>query len=157
MGFKLALIILPICFLISCSQLSSRNISVVPLKMLNYLDTISNDGKALTIFKTEFYLIKAYSASKKTDQYIDSFIMKNKDTYLGKYSSYKMVFYKESSETNLENIASHPKIIDRYSQEHDLVYDYTWSNGKFVYRYKFKNGEIIDPKNHVIVKDVDGK
>jgi hypothetical protein len=26
----------------------------------------------------------------------------------------------------------------------DLIYDFTWMKGKFLARYKFKNGEIIE-------------
>ena len=56
-----------------------------------------------------------------------------------------MIFYKESRYTNLIKIAENPRELDRYSVDHDLVFDYTWEDGKFDSRTEIKNGERIYP------------
>ena len=77
--------------------------------------------------------------------HIDSFAGKHINADLLKYNTYRMYFYKESRYTNLIKIAENPREIDRYSNDHDLVFYYTWEDGKFDSRTKVKNGEWVEP------------
>lgn len=140
-------------FSIKCTQITTKNISIVPLKMLNYIDTM-RDGKIIPISKRDFYLVRKYVESKATEKFIDSFVEKNKDKNLSKYATYGIVLYKESSETNIKTIQANPRVIDRYSQQNDMIYEYSWTAGKFGIRFKYKNGEIIEPKSTIIIRDI---
>ena len=95
-----------------------------------------------------FFLVKGYKDNAYCDQYIDSFVHKNSDTgYIASGNSYAMVFYKESKETNVKNIKEMKwKIIDRYSQDHDLIFDYGWKGGLHG-KEKIKNGEVVGDRN----------
>ena len=64
-------------------------------------------------------------------------------------------FLKESSQTNERNIIeSQKKVIDRYSNDHDEIYEYRWAKGSFLAKYKIKNGIIVKPKNDIKVSDI---
>jgi hypothetical protein len=65
-----------------------------------------------------------------------------------------MMFYKESDKTNVKNLSDNPRDLYRYSQDHDLIYEYFWMNGAFLARHKFKNGEIVEPKKSITIEDV---
>lgn len=136
----------------NCTQHSSANILIVPFEMINQTDTMTDRGKTL-YYKSENYLIKNYVESKKTENIIDSFVAENKNKSYQKYEGYNINFYRESSKTNIEHITENPRDLVRYSQSHDLLFDYSWSKGKFVARYKYKNGEMV-PKSDIIVGDV---
>src|SRR5690606_11734426 len=144
--------IIVIFLCIQCNPTSSDKIAIVPFDLLNNRDTFTYRGEIL-FNKSEYFLIKNYSKGKSTEDYIDSFVNANKDSNLDKYSNYGITFYKESAKTNIQNITKNPRDLDRYSQKHDLVYKYKWINGKFIYRFKFKNGELV-PKSDIIVKDI---
>jgi hypothetical protein len=135
-----------ICFILTNKCTNNKNTSIVidHLTMLDHLDTMIDRG-SIVLNKSEFYLVKGYEEKKQFSRYIDSFAMKL-DSNAKKYTDYNIIFYKESSETNRKNIIAYPRIIDRYSQEHDWIYQYSWSNGKFLLKWKIKNGEIIEPK-----------
>lgn len=107
----------------------------------------------MQIDKFDYYLVEGYSDDSTRRQYLDSFVEKNKDQELGKYGNYAMVFYKRSKQTTVENITANKKVIDRYSNQHGLIYEYHWSNGDFLARYKLKNGTIVEPKNDIRVED----
>lgn len=121
--------------------------------MLNYIDTSLDRGKQV-IYKGDYYIVKNYKESKAMEELIDSFVEQNKDTQIQKYTQYRLTFFKESSKTNLSNIMTNPRIIDRYSNDNDRIYEYHWSNGKFLSRWKIKNGEILEPKNDIIIEDI---
>lgn len=140
------------CLQWGCSR-SQQPISIVPLPMLHYTDSTMDRGKQV-IYKSEFYLVKNFREDKTTEALIDRFVNYKKDKQFQKYSDYKMIFYKESDQTNLKNILANRRIIDRYSQENDWIYCYKWSNGKFLSRWKIRNGEIIDPKNDIKVENI---
>lgn len=132
-----------ILILTSCKS-GSQNIAIIPLTMLNYDTTTIMNGKAYPI-KSDFYLVKGYKENSYCENYIDSFVRQHTDTvYLNKGNSYGMVFYKESHQTNLENIKKMKwRIIDRYSQTHDWIFDYEVQRGKYI-KNKIKNGEVIN-------------
>ena len=137
---------------INCTQPSSKTISIVAFEILNYSDTMILSDKTL-FNKGENYLIKNYSESIKTENYIDSFVKRNRDASLTKYDNYSIIFYKESKKTNIENITKRPRDLDRYSQDQDLLFIYRWTNGKYEAKYKFKNGQIVN-NGDIIIKDI---
>jgi hypothetical protein len=122
--------------------------------MLDIVDSMSVDGKK-TFHRADYYLVKDYTDSKSTVNFIDSVINTNKAGNLGEYSDYAMIFFKESSQTNEQNIIeSRQKVIDRYSIDHDEIYEYRWSNGKFLAKYEVGNGVILNPRNSIKIFDV---
>lgn len=133
--------------LIHCSD--SNNITIVPLEVLNQIDTLN--GRT---YKFDFFLVNGYVDNKRSRMVIDSFVVKHKGDYPLKFDQYDMTFYKYSEETNVKNIIANPRVIDRYSQQHDLIYGYSWINGKLVSRMKWKNGEVVDPKGTITVEDI---
>lgn len=137
---------------INCTSSQSR-ISIEPLTMLNYIASVEDRGK-MVVNKVNYYLIHGYEDTKKVKRYIDRFVNNNKDSNLEHYAYFSMIFYKASFETNTRNILSNPRVIDRYSQNHDLIYKYWWSNGRPRSTFKYKNGEVIDPKIDIEVSDV---
>jgi hypothetical protein len=137
---------------LSCAN-SRKPLSIVPLNMLNHTDTVIDRGMNVKN-KADFYLVQGYVDNKNTRDYIDSFVEKNRDTGLKENSNYSVILYKESKQTNVENIMANPKVIDRYSQDNDQIYHYSWMNGKFVARYKVKKGKFVEPKSNVTVEDI---
>jgi hypothetical protein len=136
-----------IVFLISGCANTQKEISIVPLDMLNREDTLKDGGKIL-FYKAKYYLVQNYIDDKKTQQYIDKFVQRNKDPNLQKFTQYNMVFYKESKSTSLKKILENRQYADKYVHLNDRIYNYWWSsNGNFFTKYKMKNGEIIEPKN----------
>lgn len=145
-----------ICFFVIAISLCScktEPLLITPLEMLSRVDTPSFDGKKVST-KVDVYLVSGYDDNSKTRIAIESFIDKNKKDNFLKYMQYEMIFYKESSETNPKNIIANPRIIDRYSQKHDLIYASIWMGGKHLVTEKWKNGEIISPNKKVFVEPV---
>jgi hypothetical protein len=144
-----------ILFLTSCSS-NAQKLKFTRVDKLSIIDTNIVADKKL-ISKEENYMVENYKDDSTSLRLIDSFVNKNKDIALNKYSNYNLAFYKKSDQTNIENISKNKRIIDRYSNEHDLLYRYFWYQGKFIMRYKYKDGEIIEPKNDIILKDMPPK
>lgn len=145
-----------ICFFIIAISLCScktEPLLITPLEMLSHEYITNFDGKKLTT-KFDVFLVSGYVDNSKTRMAIDSFIDKNKRGNFLKYMQYEMIFYKESSETNPKNIIANPRIIDRYSQQHDLIYASKWMGGKHLVTEKWKNGDIISPNKKVFVEPV---
>jgi hypothetical protein len=82
--------------------------------------------------KFESYLISGYEDSQEFEIKLDSFACNFKDSTYTKYDQYSKIFYKKSEFTNNEHIQKNPRDIDRYSQENDLQYSYTWHKGQFI-------------------------
>ena len=136
-----------------CSHSQSK-ISFEELTMFGHTDTSIDLGKT-RIVKARFYIIEGFRDTKEVEKKIDSFVNKNKDPNLSHYTQFTMVFYKKSSITNIEHLAAHKRDLDRYSQNNDLVYSYYWTDGgKFRERYKYKNGEMVEPKSNIKVEDI---
>ena len=84
---------------------------------------------------------------------VDSFA--NQFLNTGKFSpnreEVRLWFYKETSKTNIESIRANPREVDRYSNEHDLVWGFTLQRNNFLRREKFKTGEVIETNSvHVV-------
>jgi len=138
-------------FFINCKSRAQKMV-FIPVKELLDIDTSMFKGKKF-IYKQEVYFIDHYRDDSLSVKTIDSFVNKNKDPLLKTYGGYSITFYKLSSETNIKNIIANPKVIDRYSNQNDAIYLYKWLQGKFLIKFKYKDGEIIEPKNDVTIKD----
>lgn len=107
--------------------------------------SISQTGKEI-IYYNNFFLVSNYSSNNKIEKKLDSFVLHY--TLEMKYSDNleeaRLWFYKESSRTNLISISQNPKEIDRYSNDHDLVYCYIIKGEGERIRERYKNGEVIE-------------
>jgi len=138
---------------VSCRH-SQQKLSISPLPMLDVGDSLEVDG-IKTFSRADYYLVKGFRDTKNSELFIDSFVAREKAGDLQKYSNYAIVFFKESSQTNERNIIeSQKKVIDRYSNDHDEIYEYRWAKGSFLAKYKIKNGIIVKPKNDIKVSDI---
>ena len=149
-----AAVFLSFTVLSACSH-SQDKVSIIPLTMLNYTDSSLDRGN-LFVAKGEFYIVQGFKDNKETQNFIDSFVEKNKDPALNRYNQYDITFYKESSKTNIKNLLANPRDLDRYSQGNDRIYDYYWRGGTFMSRFKIRNGEIIEPKADIKIEDIPG-
>ncbi|WP_295650169.1 hypothetical protein [uncultured Mucilaginibacter sp.] len=149
MNFRYCLLI---CFLLSGCSGHAQKLIFTHVPLLTSIDTSSVSGK-ISISKQECYLIENFTEDSISVKTVDDFVNTHKDSVLKKYANYYITFYKKSSQTNIENIRKNKRIIDRYSFDNDLIYNYFWAQGKFICRFRYKNGELIDPKNNITVKD----
>ena len=145
-----ALLLLTI-MLSACSN-SQGKLSFTPLRMLFRTDTLSQ-GTRQSVTRFEEYLVDNYSDSKEAEKQIDSFAFKNVSSDVGKYTSYQMIFYKKTSRTTVETIKDYKNWIPPESLD-DMIYNYWWNKGKFLVRYKLKNGVIVDPPNNIKVTNI---
>jgi len=140
---KPILFILVIFFLIEC-----KNQPIVILQFYPYnkmTDTSYSNNQVRTL-REDYFLISNFKGYNNSILYVDSFVGKHINPSLLQYNTYRMYFFKESRYTNLIKIEQNPRELDRYSASHDLVFQYTWIDGKFTGREKIKNGETIDPE-----------
>jgi len=150
---RLIIFFLSVFVLESCDH-SQQKLSISPLPMLDIRDSLEVDG-IKTFSRADYYLVKGFRDTKNSELFIDSFVARKKAGDLDKYSNYAIVFFKESSQTNERNIIeSQKKVIDRYSNDHDEIYEYRWAKGSFLAKYKIKNGIIVKPKNDIKVSDI---
>lgn len=123
------------------------------LEMLDSFDTSVSNGKLLQ-FKSKSFLVNGYRYSKKNELVIDSFARNVQTNGIDTFTQFTISFYKKSKETNAENLAKYPRVLDRYSNKHDLIYIYIWRDGEFRVREKFKNGKMIEPENKIEISDI---
>lgn len=109
------------------------------------IDTTISRGKEMIYFNG-FFLVSNYKDSKKIALQLDSFVQAytSKKNYPQSTEEIRFYFYKETSKTNLIEIERNPREVDRYSNEHDLIYYYAVKLNKEMVREKYKNGEIIE-------------
>jgi hypothetical protein len=137
-----------------CSQ---EKIEIVPFTLLNKTDTLKTE-QGINTYKAEYFLVRNYKNDKTCQNYIDSFVAKNKAADLADYTQYNMIFYKESKITNPTHLKENPRDLDRYSLNNDWIYEYQWVQGKFSSRWKIKNGELVDdPANKIIITSIPPK
>lgn len=132
--------------LLSCS-IQQKEITIIPLSILDYDTTAETNGRIYHV-KGAHYLVRDYQDTPANDSLIKRFVEERRDSfYVPGPSSCAMVFYKESSETNLENVNRMKwRIIDRYSQDHDLIFDFELKQDGFIVQ-KLKNGELVNDNN----------
>ncbi|MBD3750611.1 MAG: hypothetical protein IE931_14075 [Sphingobacteriales bacterium] len=76
------------------------------------------------------------------------------------YDYITISIYKYSKKTNLENWKNNPRDIDRYSNEHDLIFCYVIHDNaeRSISKSKYRNGEIVGwDKNKIQIVDAPPK
>lgn len=137
-------IIIALALLQSC--VADKPITITAFTTYNKpVDTTVSLGKEM-IYYNNFFLVSNYRNNQRVERKVDSFVVgfiaANK--YSANTNEIRFYFYKETRRTNLVDIERNPREIDRYSNQHDLVYYYAVkSNGNTV-REKFKNGQVIE-------------
>jgi hypothetical protein len=138
------------CF---CSCHSQSNISFTPVPELRHVDT--SEFREKKIFnRFDYYLVNDFDENRDLNKIIDSFCRSVLPQDVSKYNQYDISFYKHSATANLENIKKRGGDFDRASPLKDLLYIYTWSNGKLIGKYKFKDGRMIEPSNNIKISPI---
>lgn len=151
-------IIIYCLFLIaSCENLHDK-LTIMPLKALDVIDTVRDNGKIKAINKLDYYKVIGFRDDKATLAAIDSFAIKNRDPEFNKYNQYSLSFNQAVDETNKIELKQHP---DRYYNAENAIYEYIWIKGKFIVRNRIKNGVVIEKydgknftKNKVEIKNI---
>ncbi|MDB5232775.1 MAG: hypothetical protein JWN76_3580 [Chitinophagaceae bacterium] len=126
--------------IVTCKKLSKINFLQIPSLSLN---DVRIDRGEKVVNKAESFLIQRnIDDVHKIDVYAKAY----NDSHNNNCAHFDILFYKESSKTNLDNIKLNPRVVDRYSNDNDLLYQYEWIRGKFAARLKFRNGEIVEMK-----------
>lgn len=109
------------------------------------VDTTFTLGKEL-VYYDNFFLVANYSDNNKTQSEIDSFVVNyiSQNKYSAKTEEVRLWFYKETKKTNLVEIKKNPREIDRFSNQHDLVYGYYLKINNDNKREKYKKGNVIE-------------
>lgn len=132
--------------LVACRQ---KELFFLPLSLHEKVDSsIARSSRV------QYFIVRGFSNDKECLRQVDAFAEKSKSSDYANFPQYEIVFYKESDQTNLNNIAKDPRVIDRYSQEHDEVLSYKWSNGKFISRQTIKDGMPQEGTDKIEVKDL---
>lgn len=115
------------------------------------VDSTLSLGK-IRVYYNNFFLITNYKDNLKSQNKLDSFainyILQNK--YAAKTEEVRLWFYKESTRTNLIEIKKNPREVDRYSNQHDLIYGYYIKRDEENIREKYKNGNVIETTDKYI-------
>lgn len=153
---KSVLKLIVVLFFTSCNgQLIKKegNDKIKELKM--FQKTYFLNGE---VCKNLVFIVDYNSSSSSIDTSISSYVKKIIDTIKGNYNQIGFSFYLRSKITNEEHLKKNPRDLDRYSQENDLLWMYTWEKKKNkMTRFKFKNGEIIYPNSEIKVEDIKQK
>lgn len=135
-------------FLIIYGCVNHDAIRFLSITQFNAVDTLINKDK-ISYHKKENFIVEHYSENEMNEKAIDSVGMNPRDSNYKSIQDLQIVFYKSSSKTNLKNLKDNPRDIVRYSQDHDLIYIYYHSSGKFLFKQKWHNGEILDSTNKI--------
>jgi len=96
-------------------------------------------------FKHRYFLVEHYKNNTAVHKKINEYVFKNLPAGYEKYAQYGMTFFKQSGETNLENIKKNPRIIVRYSERNDIVFSNEWLYRQHYSFNKFVDGESTSP------------
>lgn len=151
-NLKYIVVVVIITLFCSCKN-DGEEIEIIPFTLLNEEKTSVDRGDTL-YFKSEYFLIRNYHDGNDLDTMLQKFVDSHIDSTIKKYTQYDIVFYKESEITNEAHLKQRPRDLDRYSQQHDLLFDYCWRNGSFSRRYEYKNGQTKGADD-IIVKDIE--
>lgn len=128
----------------TCKQLAKPHI----IQFTTYsreIDSSVSLNKMRVIYNY-FFLVRNYSSKKEVVSVIDSFA--NNFFKTGKFSpnreEVRVYFYKQTSKTNIESIKANPREVDRYSNQHDLVWSYTLQRNNFIKIEKIKDGDVVE-------------
>jgi len=126
-----------------CSR-QSLPLKFVALKQFDSQSTGDTlHGKPVTHAMIHF-AVENYKSNKLTEAKLDSF-GKGQHDAAAKVTDFQILLFKSSKKTDVKYLRENPRDFVRYSFDNDLLFHYTYLNGKFVTRFKYKNGVIIDP------------
>jgi hypothetical protein len=150
---KSGLILIIVFFFTSCNGQSIKKEGSEKIKeLIMFQKEYSLNGE---VCKNLVFIVDNNSFSSSIDTIISNYVKKIKDTIKGDYSQIGFSFYLRSKITNEEHLKNNPRDLDRYSQENDLLWMYTWEKKKNnMTRFKFKNGKIIYPNSEIKVEDI---
>ncbi|WP_412468765.1 hypothetical protein [Pedobacter sp. KLB.chiD] len=139
-------------FLFACSCASNQK----PLKFVR-LDQFSNgnakvDSLSLPGDYTEYFIISNWKDNKECSQQLNEFVLKRINQDVFKYINFSMSFYLESNITNVQHLKTDPRDLDRYSNDHDRKFTYSWSKGQFLSIFEFKDG-MISGGEHITISE----
>ena len=141
---KFILILVCYCILGGCS--TRIPIKFVLYQKKTYPVPVVKKGEIST---TVVYIMENYRDNSYCNRMVDSMAHALGNASDKNLHSYTLLFYKKSNITNVAHLVENPKDLDRYSYENDLVFDYYWSAGHFMWRYKYKNGKTVGNKDDV--------
>lgn len=133
---------------------TTKKLKIVPISFFNFEGKHKSNGDTL-FWKNEFYLVCNYYEDKINDSIIENYAKKFSDTSSKVYSEVVLTFYKESKQTNMKNLLKNKKILEKYSDEYDKIFVFNWVNSRNLYKYKYQNGQIINSKNNINIKDIE--
>ncbi|SOD20567.1 hypothetical protein [Pedobacter xixiisoli] len=133
-------ILILVLFIFACEQ---KSLEFEKLEQFSKIDTIPDNGKPY-YYKKDIYIVKNYKDNLQNERTVDSFAYKNRAEDLGRYAGYKIVLYKHSYATNVENLKKNPKDFDNYTFINDMIYIYDWGGGKWSGKMKFKGRETVE-------------
>ena len=145
-NFTVVIISLLAIFQISCNLFLHKSISIYrfnPDAPSGKVESAFFKGKKYFNLN-ETFIVKNYKENKQTEIEINEFILKNRPKDWKLLNTYDMNFYKETPFTNEEYLSQNLREFYRYSIQHDILYFYRWNFGKLVYRWKYKDGEVIN-------------
>jgi hypothetical protein len=132
------------CLSYNCSSQEFKIVKLEPLADSSLRDRPDS--------KFQYYIIYGFKDDKETTNKLDSFVRLNKAPDYCGYSTYVIIFLKSSSRTNPDHLGKRPVDFHRYSMPRDMVLKYTWSRCRFINKYKYRNGEQIEPEDQVDIE-----
>lgn len=148
-NLKAVIAIVFVLYTIGCTG-GPTHLVILPLKVIDTVISQKFNGKIYTN-KLSHYKIVDYEDNPESLKLLETFVKKNADTEKGKYATYTISFFEATDDTDTIMLRNHPS---RFYNLENLLYEYTWFKGKFMGRVKYKNGERIEPKSKVTIKDI---
>ena len=150
---NIAIILVIELFFFSCKNKGELRIYQIP-KSEN-IDTSKNENE-ISINRTRYFLISGDLPDRdKLLSVVDNFVASNCTDSSQKFYRNDMMFFKESTETNLHNIEEDPnKLDDAYAQEHDLIFFYSCRTDRPALRTEFREGNVINSDGHATFEHI---
>lgn len=108
---------------------SQNKMKITPLVMLTEFDTMKIEYKQAS-YRFDYYMIEGID-DNQIRQSIYDYVIKHIDSSFLRLDQYEMVFYRKSSNVNLENIMNTPENLRYKTVLYDKpVAEYIWFHGK---------------------------
>lgn len=111
-------------------------------------------------YVTKTFLVTNYTSNKNSEKQIDSFVNCQNNSFK-QIDNINLFFYKISKKTNSANWKKNPRDIDRYSNEHDFIFNYVISKNndstRSTSKFKYRNGKIKAQKGIILIQDAPQK
>ncbi|NNU34003.1 hypothetical protein HK413_07240 [Mucilaginibacter sp. S1162] len=146
---KAVIAIVCVLYAIGCTRVPTHLV-ILPLRVIDTVISQNFNGKIYTD-KLSNYKIVDYEDNPQTLKLLEAFVKKPQIQKKGKYATYTMSFFEATDDTDTIMLKDHPS---RFYNLENLLYEYTGFKGRFMGRIKYKNGERIEPKSKVTIKDI---